>query len=196
MDKKYDFAKLLEEYPETMNKDQLYRICHISKRTASYLLESGLIKNRNSGKKTRKYTIQTKDVITYLEERITDPKKYMAPAGYYRSFVKSKCKRENIYSSLVLTEEDREKLKEFFGAKIQSMPEVLSIQNISSLTGYANTSVTNWCRKKYLKSFFIKKRYLVPRSYLLEFMVRDYFMRIRRKSDRHMKLIYEFMGIK
>lgn len=28
-------------YPEEITKDQFYRICHISKKTASYLLESG-----------------------------------------------------------------------------------------------------------------------------------------------------------
>ena len=56
-------------------------------------------------------------------------------------------------------------------------------------------SVTNWCRKKYMKSFFIKNSYLVLNSYLLEFMVSDHFMGIRRKSEQHIEMIYEFMKI-
>ena len=38
----YD-AKELEQYPEIMNKEQLRKACHISKRTAHYLLKFNLI---------------------------------------------------------------------------------------------------------------------------------------------------------
>ena len=37
----YD-AKELEQYPEIMNKEQLRKACHISKRTAHYLLKFNL----------------------------------------------------------------------------------------------------------------------------------------------------------
>ena len=32
--------KILEQYPDSMTKDQFYRIAHISKRHAKYLLDS------------------------------------------------------------------------------------------------------------------------------------------------------------
>ena len=38
-------------YPDEITKDQFYRICHISKKTASYLLESGIVPCRNSDTK-------------------------------------------------------------------------------------------------------------------------------------------------
>ena len=53
-------------YPEEITKDQFYRICHISKKTASYLLESGIVPCRNSGKKTRKYIDSVKDGYDYV----------------------------------------------------------------------------------------------------------------------------------
>ena len=34
----------LDALPATITKDQFYRICHISKRHAKYLLDSGLVK--------------------------------------------------------------------------------------------------------------------------------------------------------
>ncbi len=34
------FSSIRDEYPETVSKDQFYRIAHISKSTALYLLES------------------------------------------------------------------------------------------------------------------------------------------------------------
>lgn len=48
----YD-AKELEQYPEIMNKEQLRKACHISKRTAHYLLKFNLIPHVCTGKKTR-----------------------------------------------------------------------------------------------------------------------------------------------
>lgn len=45
--------EILDTYPKYVSKDQMYRICHISKKTCSHLLKSGLVKNINSGKKTR-----------------------------------------------------------------------------------------------------------------------------------------------
>lgn len=51
------YRYLLNQYPETVQKEQFRIICHISKRTARYLLQSGLVPCVQSGKKTRNYTI-------------------------------------------------------------------------------------------------------------------------------------------
>lgn len=45
-----DYSYLLEEYPETISKDQLYKICHISKVKASWYLENGVIPCEGTGK--------------------------------------------------------------------------------------------------------------------------------------------------
>lgn len=41
----------------------------ISKATALYLLQSGAIPCKDTGKKTRRYAIKTDDVIEYLRQR-------------------------------------------------------------------------------------------------------------------------------
>ena len=56
------YRYLLNQYPETVQKEQFRIICHISKRTARYLLQSGLVPCVQSGKKTRNYTIKMKDI--------------------------------------------------------------------------------------------------------------------------------------
>lgn len=45
------YNEILQQYPEYITKDQMYRICHISKKTCLFLLESGLVPNIDSGKK-------------------------------------------------------------------------------------------------------------------------------------------------
>ena len=61
----YD-AKELEQYPEIMNKEQLRKACHISKRTAHYLLQFNLIPHVCTEKKTRCYAIKKRDVIDFM----------------------------------------------------------------------------------------------------------------------------------
>ena len=61
------YRYLLNQYPETVQKEQFRIICHISKRTARYLLQSGLVPCVQSGKKTRNYTIKMKDIVRYNE---------------------------------------------------------------------------------------------------------------------------------
>ena len=75
---------LKNTYPEKITKDQFYRICHISKKTASYFLDNGLVPCINSGKKTRKYTILLSNVIAFLEAREENPLVFKAPDNYYR----------------------------------------------------------------------------------------------------------------
>ena len=76
---------VLRDYPEYISSDQMYRICHISKRTCRYLLETGLVPNIDSGKKTRRFKIKTTDVVSYLNDRENNPLRYKAPDDYYKT---------------------------------------------------------------------------------------------------------------
>jgi hypothetical protein len=67
--KKGKYEYLREQYPEYVSESQLYKICHIAKRSAKYLLDNGIIPCENNGKKTRKYRIALNDIIAYLEKR-------------------------------------------------------------------------------------------------------------------------------
>ena len=68
-----DYSILLEQYPEVVSKDQMYKICHISKRKATWLLENGVIPCQDSGKKTRRFQIRTIDIVRYLAKRDSNP---------------------------------------------------------------------------------------------------------------------------
>lgn len=76
---KRDFATLSEQYPDIISAEQLYRICHISKRKATWLLEHGVIPCQDSGKKTRRFKIRLEDVITYLRLQETNQLKTSVP---------------------------------------------------------------------------------------------------------------------
>jgi hypothetical protein len=88
MKKKSKYQLLYKLYLPIITKDQFYRICNISKKTAAHLLDNGLVPCINSGKKTRKYKTKLEDVIEYLETREKDPRRYAAPSGWYKTYGK------------------------------------------------------------------------------------------------------------
>lgn len=192
METEYNYQQILSDYPTTMTKDQLYRICHISKRTASYLLESGLIPNVNSGKKTRKYSIATVDVIAYLKQRRLFPELYAAPAGLYtdNGGARRSVPQKNPY--LYLSPEGKGQLQAFFHKKASSWPDVMTIQELCNFTGYTSTSVVRWCEKQFVKCFHISGRFMIPKISLIEFMIGIHFLGIQRKSEKHAALLREF----
>ena len=67
-----------------MNKEQLRKVCHISKRTAHYLLQFNLIPHVCTGKKTRCYAIKKRDVINFMINREVNPSRYIVPTGWYK----------------------------------------------------------------------------------------------------------------
>lgn len=78
-----DYCHLRKEFPETISMDQLYRICHISKRKAHWLLENGIIPCRDSGKHTRRFSIPLEEVIRFLELRDAGVLEEVIPHGAF-----------------------------------------------------------------------------------------------------------------
>ena len=173
------YQDILEQYPIYMTKDQMYRICHISKKTCLFLLESGLVPCLDSGKKTRRFKIKTTDVIHYLEDRDIHPEYYKPPEGYY--------KQSHIPQLRALSEHDLLVMKQFYEKELVSWPDVMTIKQVAAFTGYGKTSVERWCTKGHVQHFFIKQKYLVPKIYLLDFLVSWNYIGIAVKSELHIQ---------
>ena len=58
---------LRAQYSKKLTLNNVRCILHISKRKASWLLANGYIKCKNNGKKTRQYSIDIKDLFTYID---------------------------------------------------------------------------------------------------------------------------------
>ena len=69
--------------PDELTMEQFYKLCHVSKKTARYLLRSGKIPCKYTGKRTHSYTIRKEDVIAFLKDREQFPEAYKAPPGWY-----------------------------------------------------------------------------------------------------------------
>lgn len=182
-----EYQYILEQYPIYMTKDQMYRICHISKKTCLFLLESGLVPCLDSGKKTRRFKIKTADVIHYLTDRELHPEYYKPPEGYY--------KQPHIPQPRVLSEHDLLKMRQSYEKELALWPDVMTIKQVSAFTGYGKTSVERWCNKQYLKNFYIKRRYYIPKEYLIDFLVSWNFIGIVVKSENHKEMLKQMHQI-
>ena len=155
MDYSYDFAKIKANYPEKIGLEQMRVICHISKKTARYLLTSGLVPCIDTGKKTRQYIINTKDVITYLKKRQSQPEKFSAPTGYYSASWNKGGKPKTLtlreWANLD-TAKSRKKFQDFLTLKMQPYSDVLSVAEASRFTGYHHNTLTNWCHNGYMSA--------------------------------------------
>lgn len=175
------YSEILQQYPRCMTKEQMYQVCHISKKTCLYLLESGLVPCRDSGKKTRRFTIETAAVIRYLEERELNPERFKPPAGHYKRKKDAARNESNIPAASI----EPLIMRQLYEAELERYPDVLSTRQISDFTGYEKSSVERWCTTGHLKHFFIRKKLLVPKDYLLEFIESPYYIEIAGKSKLH-----------
>ena len=89
-----DYSSIINQYPPVITMDQMYRICHISKRKAKWLLENGIIPCKDSGKKTRRFKINTIDVVYYLQRRERHPEEVQTPIGLFNSGYSSHGKKK------------------------------------------------------------------------------------------------------
>ena len=161
----------------------MYRICHISKKTCQFLLESGLVPNMDSGKKTRRFKIKTTDVLQYLRGRDDYPELYKAPDGFYKS---EGCKKAPSLGR-VFKKRDFVVMRQYYEGHLSSYPDVMSVEQIAEFTGYCKTSVRGWCNRQEINSFLIRRRFQIPKESLLDFLVSKYFIGIAVKSPEHLK---------
>lgn len=173
-----------DEVPDIITKEQLYRLCHIGKAKAQYLLQNGLIPCEYTGKMTRCYKIKKEDVRTYLERRDQFPEDYSPPGRWYVCLRPPK--------SQEAPQEVAAEMRLFYERKLESYLDVIPARDIAALTGYGKTTINNWCRRNLLKSFRKGGVNLVPKVCLIDFFCSSYFRSVGRKTKWHKCIQREF----
>ena len=178
---KSKYQWILDTYPETISKEQLYKLCQVSKKTAQHYLVNGLIPCENTGKKTRQYTIRTTDVVAFLEARDRDPDIFLAPFGWYQQY--PTVHRPRIHSIVM-----QQKLRTALDAILQSYPDVLTSDQVATITGYHHETVVRWCSKKKLEFFCVRRCYLIPTVSLVEYLTANRCHAINDTAKEHILL--------
>lgn len=177
-----------DEIPDVITKEQFYKICHISKSTALYLLRSGLVPCEYSGKKTRCYKIKKDDVQKYLESKAKYPECFVVAKGWYGGKIKLRLQQQ-------LSDEAIKKLNCYYTDLLKEYRDVMTVNEITKLTGYAKTAINNWCYKNQLKHFSKGKIYFVPKVFLIGYLCSNEARSIKRKTFWHIQTLNEFHSL-
>ena len=170
MQRNEDIKQRLQGYPSYISKEQLCKICHISKRTALRLLEDGSIPCKSNGKQTRKFQIALADVEAFLLKRQARIKTNPREA-------------RNVYRPM--SAEMKSLLPHVVTDWLEPYPDVLSVDEVVEITGYGSSSVVKWCKKENLQHYCIGRKFFVPKTWLQEFMLSERFWGIHVKSHIH-----------
>lgn len=181
-----DYSFLCDQYPEIITMDQLYRICHISKRKARWLLENGVIPCEDSGKKTRRFKIKLEDVIEFLELRDAGLLDDMMPVGIFSS------EEYGYPPRRPRTQLDNGALQAFLLDCWVDAPDMLTVPQTVSLCGYSVTTLERWFQKELLAGIRYRGMILISKESLAEWLASDGGQCIQQQSTVHRELVKGF----
>ncbi len=87
---------------------------------------------KDTGKKTRRYTVKTDDVIEYLRQRAIHPDKYKAGEGWYAKIAGGKkIKNPQTDYRIILTAEQTLQFEQFFETEMKDMTDFLTAKELA-----------------------------------------------------------------
>jgi excisionase family DNA binding protein len=186
------YATLKNQYPDFLSLDELSRVCRIAKRTARYLVEHGIIPAIDTGKQTWRYKIAIDDVIAYLNHR--DQLGSMIPPGAvssrYGSRKSKSCTRKS-FSQMVKQGQEWE-IAEYFKFIYVDCDDVLTTNDIADMTGLNRSTILKLAKSGQIKSLTDKPKYLIPKQFLLEFVVTRRYIEANSDSELFTKILGGF----
>lgn len=174
--------------PDEITKEQLYKLLHISKRKAKWMLDEGIIPCQNRGTKTHTYLIRMEDLRIYLARPDAERQREL-PTGQFNAHpIKSHRKCENL-PQRELREEDRRAFVGYLNELLADVPDDLSVLQASTLTGYCDKALLRWIADGTLYAVRICSQYHIPKVKLIEFLCSEGMV---KKSLKHCEMIRAF----
>lgn len=193
------YESIRMNYPKEVSKDQFYKIAHISKATALYLLQSGKVPCKDTGKKTRRYTIKTEDIIYYLIDREINPDFYKADEDWYKYRSRGKnpsprtCREAHRKQFLSIYSSDPKSYRAHIFENLDEFKDVLSVKDVVEFTGYSEPTVLGWIHDANLFALKSENKFWIPKISFAEFYASEYACHINQKPWKHELLIKSFL---
>ena len=186
---KYSYEEIAK-LPDKLSLEDFRGVCHISKRTARYYLQSGLVICENNGKKTHCYIIQKRDLIAALKEFEEHPCKFYIPKEFYNG---GKYHKGKMHILTCLPNDDIKSpvTKAYYEKKMEDLPDLLCSAQVADITGYDQKTIRTWCVEKRIKYLSIHPRVWIPKEFFMDFLLSEEYNNIPRKSQTHLDDIHK-----
>lgn len=91
-----------------------------------------------------------------------------------------------------LPEDTLRQMHGYYEKPLRKYPDVVTVKDVVTLTGYTLTTVHNWCSRGSLKAFQKGLKFCIPKIFLVDFFCSLTFRSITRKSLWHIQTLNEF----
>ena len=132
------------------------------------LLVNGVVLCKINKRATHKYMIATADVIAYLESLPRIRRKRGGAATLPRQTRSVTLK--DVPPDLA------EQLRALYDELLEPFPDVMAPRQISDAIGYADTTVIKWCGEGKIRCFTIRNVSMVPKPWLIDFLLSPTFL--------------------
>lgn len=190
---------------DVISLEQLYKMLHISKRKAAWMLQNGIIPCEIRNTQTHKYFIKRKEVIDYINKNEI-AKQQEIPIGIFNSNRTTNPHRTESQDSvcggsfysfeIILNDEERELFKGMLENMIKEIPDVLTVKEVAELTGYNRKTILRYAEKKYIFTVSLKGKLYISKQSLIEYLSSDIAFKNKQKTRWHESMIRMFIESK
>ena len=177
LSKERQLVRELEIYPDYLSLEQMRKACHISKRKATSLIESGAVMGKKTGRFTCCYKIPKKSVVKYLLSLEESPET-----------ITVRHKTKAIGKQFEIPNRKIDALKKVYQNLISDWPDALNTQVLSELLGYEPGTIRQWVKEEYLPVSKVGRKNYIVKDDICSFMASERFRLLPAKSPQHIEL--------
>ena len=183
---------------EIISLEQLYKMLHISKRKAAWMLQNGIIPCEIRNTPTHKYSVRKEDVLAYMVKSDREKRKEI-PVGIFNAKKTNNPRRTESPDSdcggyfddtnYKLRGKERARFKEMLKNLLSAVPDTLTVDEVAELTGYHRRTILRYVQRKYIYAVNIMGKYYISKQSIINYLATDRAFRNAQKSEWHEILI-------
>ena len=183
---------------EIISLEQLYKMLHISKRKAAWMLQNGIIPCEIRNTPTHKYSVRKEDVLAYMTKSEREKRKEI-PVGIFNTKKTNNPRRTESQGSdcggyfddtnYKLRGKERARFKKMLEDLLSAVPDTLTVDEVAELTGYHRRTILRYVQRKYIYAVTIMGKYYISKQSIINYLATDKAFKNTQKAEWHEDVI-------
>ena len=180
--------------------EQLYKMLHISKRKAAWMLQNGIIPCKTRNTKTHRYVIDIADVEAYLQKSSYERRKEI-PVGIFNTKPTKRTVTLNrapldpaslAECYITIADDCKEEFIAHVERRLKYFNDALTVEEVAKIIGYTRGMVLSHVQEKHIEAAWLGNKYIIGKRAIAEFLATDRAFVIVNKSRWHLNTILQF----
>ena len=183
---------------EIISLEQLYKMLHISKRKAAWMLQNGIIPCEIRNTPTHKYSVRKEDVLAYMTKSEREKRKEI-PVGIFNAKKTNNPRRTESPDSDCggyfddthnkLRGKERARFKEMLEDLLSAVPDTLTVNEVAELTGYHRRTILRYVQRKYIYAVNIMGKLYISKQSIINYLATDKAFKNTQKSEWNEEIV-------